>query len=438
MWADTKHRRDTARIFKSCIAADEPLPLTTIGVLTEPAPYVLGLSKGFDAEYALDDAGHELQTTRPRIDKRSTWNDDPEDVETARYQIDYKCQDLLEVHVPKKPFSRASPEDYGRIVFLHKSVRDFFDEAKTISQDLESYAGSDFDVHLTLSACYAFLVKKAATILGNSKSNEGHRTDTAVATTWSTRCLLHLRKAHPDRSVRSLLSELDDAMRVVYKNYDHHWSNYVDTAHAQNETIDRGSRDLLGHLIEFGFVAYVDTATLSNSTALRAKKGRPYLDYALRHDSSATYRQEAPGRTLLFTDPRMVSLLLERRCNVNQIVSIFNSRTVFDLYLRFLYDTHAGDETSRKITWLLIKHGAQSVEGIVQTTVHSHESHGTTTRYRQKKYRTTKTRESHTISMKAMLRKCFGDDEARSMCEYIAKNDAAGTWLGWASSLLWG
>lgn len=427
IWADTKHRRDTARIFKTCIASDEPLPIATIGILTDPAPYLLALSTAGGDNYACEDDEDKVEIAEPQANGSFTWDDDKDDVETARRRVNHRCQDLLEVHAPRSPDLRVSADDYGRIVFMHKSVRDFFDESKTITADLDKHAGPDFDAHLTLSACYVFLVKRATAIHERSEGS-------VMANRWSTQCLLHMRRMSPHRSMLEVIFGLDVAMRHKFSGAGDHWSNFVDNAGGREDSIDLRTRDLLGHLIEFGLLPCVDAIISKDSSKLQTKEGRPYLDYALRYDPIAIYRSQAPARTLLSPDPDMVSLLLEHGCDVNQVVSIFNSRTLFDLHLRFLYDINASDDTSRRIVWLLIKHGARSVK---DRRVPKHTaSSGTTARFHVQKHRQTLGHDI--ISMEDMLAKCFGREEATMMCKQIAKNDAAESWLDWASSFLWG
>jgi hypothetical protein len=66
----------------------------------------------------------------------------------------------------------------------------------------------------------------------------------------------------------------------------------------------------------------------------------------------------------------IVEVLLEHKLDVNQKLDIHGGRTVWESYVYFIFDNSLGDEYHRKITWLLIDHGAQLTDNRVLSVDH--------------------------------------------------------------------
>jgi hypothetical protein len=176
------------------------------------------------------------------------------------------------------------------------------------------------------------------------------------------------------------------------------------------ELADRGNKDLIGHLIELNLIQPVRAAMNANPST---KFGRPYLDYALRYDRSASWRAlrgESLGQ--LSGHSAMVELLLNVGCDVNEPIHIYGERTVWDLYLAFLFAQERLERRHYKVTWLLINHGAKPIKTCAVGDPQ-----------RQTEY-----------SMKEVLASAFGDQEAENMCEQISKNEVGGGWWFWLIS----
>lgn len=367
-----------------------------------------------------------------KIDRSPVW-DSVEEIAVTRTQVNGRCQDLLAVVDPPETHSQDGktnrPLEICRIEFLHRSVRDFLQQSDTIRGKLIKYAEPDFDVDLTLVACYVVLLRKAATF-----STSGGPLDISKARQWSTEALLHLRKINHERapSAMKLLQSLDETMQCIFSAKSQtHWSNKVcagtinlnSSQPSEFSLAERGNRDLVGHLIEFGLSSYVKAALTGNS---KIKQGRPYLDYALRYNLHAAFRSDAQQDHLsrLAGDLSMVEMLLGLGCNVNEPIYIYGGRTVWDLYLAFLFDNQINDERYCKITWLLINNGAKPIKSCVV----GKQEQDTTDKYRDVTFRNMR------FAMRDILRSAFGEREADEMCERIAEN-ANGSW--WTRLTFW-
>lgn len=362
IWADDKYRSQTAKIFKTCMAASGPLPMTAVQVMIHDRP-------------------DKVATTAP-IEINYIW-DHEQEIEVTKARVNSRCQDLLAAVAPSankiKQGERATPKELYRIEFLHRSVRDFLKESKAVQSRLDEYAGNTvFDAHFTLTACYVFLVKRASKI---DRDYHRHTQDREyefraiyprgirdIATDWCNKALFHMGSV-PEifaPSTLSLLSALDNDMQLLHASLGHfHWSNYLvedpllsskPPLRHDLDVIERGNRDLLGHLIEIGLTCQVETLLKSDQSLLQAKKGRPYLDYALRRELGAPFRSKQPEQAR--ATYAMVELLLKLGCGVNEVVYMHGNRTIWDSYLYYIHDQCMNTERDRKITWLLISNGA--------------------------------------------------------------------------------
>ena len=238
-----------------------------------------------------------------------------------------------------------------------------------------------------------------------------------------------------------------------------HWSNhlvedfqsYSKPPHRNDlDVIERGNRDLLGHLIEIGLTCQVETLLKSDPSLLKAKEGRPYLDYALLRKPDAPFRSKHPEQA--GTNYAMVELLLKLGCGVNEVVEMHGNRTIWDSYLYYIHDQRMNTDRDRKTTWLLISNGARQTGNRAVSPRGEHDNMQTMLRSRNSafplliggptkawstEYMTNGLRglngsnfvpqnalsQHHTVaeelvrvlSMEAMLAELFGANEARAM-----------------------
>ena len=241
---------------------------------------------------------------------------------------------------------------------------------------------------------------------------------------------------------------LDGGMEAVYAQIygDDHWSNhtvedpssygYSPVMHDLDVT-EHGSRDLLGHLIEFGLTQHVDALLKADRGQLEKKQGRPYLDYALRHKTGAHARPKCPGE--LKSACAMVQMLLKYKLDVNQKVDIHGGRTVWESYVYFMLDNSLGDENHRKIAWLLIDHGAKPAEDRIWSVGYRdapHSNHHDDVVEVQRE----ESDQYPSFSVRWMLKELFGEEEAGAMHKAIMTNgwkSRVTTWLSIFNILSW-
>jgi hypothetical protein len=350
------------------------------------------------------------------VEKDFLW-DDPVETDIVRAKVNRRCQDLLSVVMPnqRKDLGVNGLQHLCRIEFLHRSVQDFLQQCEPVSEKLERLAGHEFNADRTLLACYIFIIKKSGRLSNNTP-------------VWSTQALLHISRIGDeyDVSAARLLQELDQAMQLVFGRGQEHWSNRASEGLGQESSdsrslnlAERGNRDLVGHLIELNLIHPTREALIAKSPA---KRGRPLLDYALRFNRMAAHRIQYPDSTWHFSaNPAMVELLLSMGCNVNEPVHIYQGRTVWDLYIAFLSNQEIQGRRHCKTTWLLINHGAKPIRACAV----GKQQQQTTEKFRDVTFRKTE------LSMKGILTKAFGEQEAQNMCEQISKNEANGGWWSW-------
>jgi hypothetical protein len=194
IWAITKYKTETARIFKTCIAAEPPLPMTTVQVITRDDPHSLVLSQCMPSDNSQD---------------RSK---DCDEGLVIRAQVNARCQDLISVVG-------------GRLEFLHRSVRDFLDESKSVSRGLDGHAGYYFDAHFTLLASYVFLIKRYSAA---AKSGIGGEDLTATIMDWCNKALVQMPMVPFSPWEDFLVRQLDDSTHFIYRGLrSDHWSVYL-------------------------------------------------------------------------------------------------------------------------------------------------------------------------------------------------------------------
>lgn len=396
------------------MAARRPLPVAAFHVMVHDRPDRLAISAPVEFNYS--------------------W-DHHEEISNTRAQVNGRCQDLLSV-VKSQPRPGDRQQLY-RLEFLHRSVRDFLNESEAVRTSLNKYAGQDsFDVHLTLLSCYVFLVKRALNAtFDQGGTRTSHRTSRALrheAQGWCAEAFFHLRNVPPRPSSANLVTALDNSMKLTHADLGQcHWSNHlVEDPKSYGEpaklhdldVTERGHRDLLGHLIEHGLVDHVAYFLKTDSTALEPKKGRPYLDYALRYKTGASARPKPQEE--LESARAMVELLLDNHLDVNERVYIHGGRTVWDSYVFFIYDNDLGDDHHRQITRLLIEHGARSIDKRVQKST---DQHGPGTNAHDS---VVEVQLNHMacISMENMLKGLFGEEEAKRMVERVRENSQDQCW----------
>jgi len=276
-------------------------------------------------------------------------------VEMDRARVSARCQDLLSVELSSGRAEQEQPCHH--IEFLHRTVRDFLDEAH-IAQMLAVWAGKCFNATTTLIAAYVFLVKLS---LPDTKVMRSTYTQTLERA----REALVLASRVDTEAFTRILTHLDRAMRSMSDTLllQEHWIYATGLAGDGND-----GDDMISRLIQCGCVLSVRALLQRDRDQVTQKQGRPYLDYALR--TKLRY-PEIPGEAMrlnrLSTDSRyglgdklldrrkqMVEMLIALGCDVNEQYHEESNRTLWELYL-------VSDQLGHDVVWTLIRGGAQDV-----------------------------------------------------------------------------
>ncbi|KAM0722937.1 hypothetical protein Q7P37_001135 [Cladosporium fusiforme] len=367
IWITTKYKSDTARIFKSCIAANSPLPVDTLKVMVRDDPLGLVITRRAARRATMDNAQDASHHGTHKLDKE-------EDLRLQR-RVNARCQDLISVVG-------------GRLEFLHRSVRDFLVNSRLVSQELDHQAGHYFNAHVTLIACYTFLIKANTMAL----TNGSQRTPRSDSVEWCNEALEQMRAVSASPWTKSLLLELDENMRLIHGNPSNHWA--VDPRFKKSKNLHS---DLVSHLIQLDLVAHVEVLLKNDPTSLERKKGRPYLDYALRGTYVSGWREAPPNGPLNMDRAfargtcsfAMIELLLKLGCSVNE------------MYEGPGYSS-LSQEKQMSVLWLLLEHGARFSRGPEGKDAAGYELLVQSTR--------------------EQLVDTFGRDEAQSMLKRVERN----------------
>lgn len=308
------------------------------------------------------------------LDDNYNWNS-RSFVKTVRAQVNGRCQDLLAV----EPSSQTHPPHH--IEFLHRSVKEFLEEHR-IHAELVARAGKGFESDTALFASYVLLSKMA-----HASSSLGSHT----VFEWSDLALYHAAYMTTPAPF-DLLVHLDQAMSIVRGPLRQSSPGLVG---------DEGS-DFLRHLISAGVVSAVQTCLLRTPRSLSTKKGRPHLDFALRHDHPFRPMVVPPDDAVLVRRRvAMVELLLEFGADLTQRIYDEDNRTVWDLYLAHLYRSKIPREEAQGVVWACITAGVRD-QGKCEIS-------GSTE-----------------FPMSKILENLFGTAEGQKMCDAIRKNEPSG------------
>ena len=158
-----------------------------------------------------------------------------------------------------------------------------------------------------------------------------------------------------------LLDQLDqtistyaDENKMVY-----HWTNVRDPP-TGSQFDERNDNSFLALTIQSRLSLCVKDKLHKTPGLLRAKKGRPLLDYALRPNIVTPTRLP---QFVEFVDFDMVCLLLDKGAKPNEKVSIYGNITVWALFLLSCYEKKDIQNAQAKETWfkvaeLMVRKGA--------------------------------------------------------------------------------
>jgi hypothetical protein len=430
---DPIYQKETAKIFQITVEAVRPIPVyafTFLDFERQDPGYALKVELGPINEAA----GH---------DACMTWKN----------RLNNRCKDLLEVKFHDGDNSGVDFLRY-KVDFLHRTVRDFLRD--NYQTELREQTGAEYSTLLSLCGMVLALVKILPVQDFRSTSTLnflfGHVDEFMYYVREFDRyhrALLHTEQRaslgnsmprykdpypHGDLRNRSLsnidhqielcnalLDDLDHVNSTYAKDERNHWTNARDAPAGTNEPFNEyGQNTFLGLAIQAKLQIYVSDKLNTNPKLLQNKKRRPLLDYALRPKrvtpENLPYQIEREDTSV---DVEMVSLLLSKGADPNQIVYIYNECSVWQIFLASCCENAHQAPPLLKDAWykaveLLIEHGADpKIRCAVKASPHRF------------------------LTVPEVLRKTFTFEKAARLEEKIAevlaqKQWVVWKWIGWA------
>ncbi|KAF8242251.1 hypothetical protein K440DRAFT_639383 [Wilcoxina mikolae CBS 423.85] len=373
---DPIYRKETAQIFLITVDAVRPVPVYALMFLD---------SERQDPEYVLKKDIKPV-TRAEADDTCKTW----------RNRLNNRCKDLLEVKVnTDSDFSGGVHFLRYKVDFLHRTVRDFLRD--NYQSELREETGPEFSARFSLCKMLLALVKAAPAsnfldslnlLFGQVDefmyyAREFDRYHRALLRTEQHAFLgdSALGSMNPHRHgglknsplsdsnlriqhCNALLDELDRVNSAHTRELHNHWTNARDPPTETKEPFkEYGQYTFLSLAIQANLQLYVTEKLNSNPKLLQDKRGRPLLDYALRPKrvtpADLMYQVQREDASM---DVKMVSLLLGKGADPNQIIHIYDGRSVWDIFLLSCYQNSEQASPRLKDAWykameLLIEHG---------------------------------------------------------------------------------
>ena len=409
---DKAHRTESAKVFLLTIHAAQPLSVACYRYLEK---------EHREPGYALGAAIEPMSSEQLRLVH-----------EDVRDRINFLCKDLLEVN----KVLTDQELDY-QVDFLHRTVRDFLME-KDMHQDLVRRATDDnttkWNAHQAL--CYVELARVKSLSLNN-----GIQTRLNVLFLLVDAIMFYVHEVEIEQKAPQirLLEQLDRVVSDYADNdMDYHWTNARDSPRGLYFD-EYNYNSFLALTIQSRLVLYVKEKLDNNPNLLRAKRGRPLLDYALRPNIVTPSRLP---QLVEFIDFDMVRLLLDKGANPNEKVSIYGKMTVWALFLLSCYEkkdirTPQAKEIWFKAAELMLRKGADrklKLETTRRETI-ANRSEAETAALMTAKYRKVVTRGAMIevdipveVTAVSILREIFGDDKIGEIEAIVPESTSWSMW----------
>ena len=330
---DKAHRTESAKVFLLTTHAAQPLSVVCYRYLE---------NEHREPGYALEARVEPMSTKQLGLVH-----------EDVRNRINFLCKDLLEVNETLTD----QRLDY-QVDFLHRTVKDFLIE-KDMHQDLVQRATDNnttkWDAHQAL--CFVELARAKSLPL---RSNIQKRLNVLFSLIDALMFYAHEVEIEQKAPQTVLLEQLDRIISdYAEDSMVYHWTNARDPPKGSNFD-EYNYNSFLALTIQNRLSLYVKQKLDKNLNLLRAKKGRPLLDYTLRPNIVTPTKLP---QLVEFVDFDMVRWLLDKGAKPNEKVSIYGNITVWALFLLSCYEKKDIPNAQAKEIWfkvaeLMIRKGA--------------------------------------------------------------------------------
>ncbi|KAL8842262.1 MAG: hypothetical protein Q9170_000588 [Blastenia crenularia] len=269
-------------------------------------------------------------------------------------RLNFLCKDLIEIN---KVTVDASFVDY-QVDFLHKTVKDFL-MTKDMHELLLKRATEDHenDWNTYRSLCQAALARAKSLPL-----QQGIRPGLNTLFNLVDEFMYYAHEVEVEQvyTDTELLDSLDEVISsFAQADMVYHWSNARDPPRGTYFD-EHNQNTFLGLAVQSRLNLYVKKKLEANPNLLRAKKGRPYLDYAFRPNIKTP--TQLP-HLVDFIDFDLVRTLLEKGADPNQAISIYGDISVWGIFLLHINETKDRSDANAKGKWfqaaeVMIRKGA--------------------------------------------------------------------------------
>jgi len=216
--------------------------------------------------------------------------------DTMAAQLKSRCAGLIESDDSWKKDSLGSSDPSGRIRYLHRTVRDFFDKDEPWCMLLSHTAKTDFNPYTAyLTSCIVQLRCMISDTSGESSSEIAR-----IAMT----CAAYADGSYGSYS--TLVDQLDIVMtkKRCFRGMNH-WSSFTDRL----SLVSLWQNNILSYSVQYGLWQYTKNKLSNGKNAYQLKTGRPLLHYAVSGASRVDDRRRISSK--------MVDLLLQHGSDPN-------------------------------------------------------------------------------------------------------------------------
>ncbi len=257
-------------------------------------------------------------------------------------RLNFLCRDLLEVN--QITMDRKFV-DY-KVDFLHRTVKDFLMDKQMLEQLMQRatiHHSKEWNAHRSL--CNVALARAKSLPL---QDGIHHGINMVFSLVDEFMFYAHMAEHEGGFSDFEVLDEFNRVLsRYAKADMDCHWTNGRDPPTGMYfEEAEKCT--FLALAIQSRLRIYTKTKLDCRTNALWAKRGRPYLDYALR--PNLVTPTNIP-HYIKYIDFKMVGMLLDKGADPNEKVSIYGNVTVWALFLLSCYDRSGTSGPNTKETW---------------------------------------------------------------------------------------
>lgn len=269
-------------------------------------------------------------------------------------RLNFLCKDLIEIN---KIAVDASFVDY-QVDFLHRTVKDFLmtkDMHELLLKRATEDHKNDWDTYRSL--CQAALARAKSLPL-----QQGIRPGLNTLFNLVDEFMYYAHEAEVEQNYTDI--ELLDSFDEVISGYAqadmvYHWSNARDPPRGTYFD-EHNQNTFLGLAVQSRLNLYVKKKLDANPNLLRAKRGRPYLDYAFRPNIKTPTHLP---HLVEFIDFDLVRTLLDKGADPNQKISIYGDISVWGIFLLHINETKDRSDANAKGKWfqaaeVMIRKGA--------------------------------------------------------------------------------